>query len=255
MHVHGALQSSWHMTISILTVICILGLVLYNLQCNLVWFYHDKKTPHDMKQHPIAARHNKCRSDGIIPCLCWNMIIIIMVTNGNGHCWSVTNCECDFCCCYCCCSYSLLHCVPIFWPCILHHEQLDCSLRLPCLRLFPQLQQLLLALKAKSRRFGFLVGAAKNVHQKVKHMSDNNLLKQRRNVTQLNGPLQHWTTSTKTHNPLHQKKIQVQTESPDWRMHERNRYLGFVQQEHASITPKDITIELCCDCFWYGFYM
>ena len=158
-----------------------------------------------MKQHPIAARHNKCRSDGIIPCLCWNMIIIIMVTNGNGHCWSVTNCECDFCCCYCCCSYSLLHCVPIFWPCILHHEQLDCSLRLPCLRLFPQLQQLLLALKAKSRRFGFLVGAAKNVHQKVKHMSDNNLLKQRRNVTQLNGPLQHWTTSTKTHNPLHQK--------------------------------------------------
>ena len=51
------------------------------------------------------------------------------------------------------------------------------------------------------------------------------------------------------------KKIQVRTESPDWRMHEQNRYLGFVQQEHASITPKDITIELCCDYFWYGFYM
>ena len=222
MHVHGALQSSWHMTISILTVICILGLVLYNLQCNLVWFYHDKKTPHDMKQHPIAARHNKCRSDGIIPCLCWNMIIIIMVTNGNGHCWSVTNCECVFCCCYCCCSYSLLHCVPIFWPCILHHEQLDCSLRLPCLRLFPQLQQLLLALKAKSRRFGFLVGAAKNVHQKVKHMSDNNLLKQRRNVTQFN----KWTTTA-----LNNKHKNSQSSAPKKSRYKPNLPIGVCMNE------------------------
>ena len=142
-------RDAWH---RLFTVICIFRL-LYNLQSNLVWFYHDKKTPRDMKQHiATAAHHNKYRSDGIIPCLCWNTIIIIVVTNVNCHCWSVTNSKCVFCCC-CCCSYSSLHCVHIFWPCILHHQQLGCPLRLPCLRLFPQLQHLLLALKVEGLDF------------------------------------------------------------------------------------------------------
>jgi len=110
----------------------------------------------------------------------------------------------------------------------------------------------------KSRRFGFLVGAAKNVHQKVDHVSDD-LLRVAHEifpggnyhiVISEEGTSHNWMGHNSTEQQAQKLTILRTEKNPGMDRisrlaYARNQYLEFVQQEHAGIIPKDMTIEDC----------